>query len=116
MPAVRVLSRDGIGVILSRTDLRHRNPAVPDRPRLVAQVVELKCERWTGVVDVRKKQQRDAFGVRRVHREVYGVLTLQPTNSERCWSSFVHGPVWFRLRCAHAWVWRAGPCSREACL
>src|SRR5579863_3988157 len=103
MPAVHVQPRNRIGVVLGRTNLRHRNPAVPDRSRLVAQVVELKCERWVEVISVREKQQGDALRAGRVNREVYSVFTLQPRHAEWRRSSFARVPVGPCWGCAHAW-------------
>src|SRR5580704_7757783 len=79
------LSRDGVCVIASLSNLCDWDAAVPNPPRLVVQIIQLKPQKRIHQIGWRIKQQSDALRMFRVNGKIERLLRFDPADTKREW-------------------------------
>src|ERR1700691_6089194 len=79
------LSRDGIRVIASLSNLCDWDAAVPNLPGLVVQEIQLNPQKRIHQIGWRIEQQSDALRMFRVNGKIEGLLLLDPVDAKWQW-------------------------------
>src|SRR5580692_2482425 len=81
------LSRDGVCVIASLTNLCDWDAAVPNPPRLVVQKIQLKPQKRIHQIGWGIEQQSDAIRMFRVNGKIEGLLLFDPLDAKWQWAT-----------------------------